>query len=330
MKKRNKSRRQQQEKSTSPTTTDLSSFSLAAAISEFSATTASSSQQQPQQPQRKIFNTLKKSSHSQQSIATNASFATANESVTPAVSYFVDSSDEDTNEGLNFENDPLAVLSRTTSSDATPTEISFNINPEETTIMSSKKSFKISNTTPTASMVSESTPPPTTTTPPAPKKDPSVVSVKKTEGDGKDDDAHFDVAQNVYGTAKNIWAWGKTVPVITTLLGLTENVASKVLDTTIHMDLPAIDEKAVKPQLKKLDDGIVTPAILAVWNIIGPAIAKGDEMVVKPILTEVAPRVLGPLGLWKLNDKEKEKKMMEEKKAMIDSSPTPEVVPALN
>ena len=139
--KRLKSKRQQKQKEKSTALTELSSLSLAPAISEASATTTlyfyvSSSQQQQKQPQqRKIFNhTLKKSRHSQKSLATNTSFVAnenvhPNENVTLAASYSFNSSDEDTNEGLNFGNDPLA-LSRTT-----PTEISFNINPEQMTIM---------------------------------------------------------------------------------------------------------------------------------------------------------------------------------------------------
>jgi len=338
--KRMKSKRQQKQKEKSKSTnpTELSSpSSLAAAISEASATTkfyiyVSSSQQQQKQPQqRKIFNhALKKSSHSQKSLATNTSFVTAsenvhpNENVTLAASYSVNSSDEDTNEGLNFGKDPLA--SRTTSPNTTPTEISFCMNPEETPIMPSKKS----SMSKIAPFTAEATPfvlAPVTTAP-APKKDPPVVVIAKTTKEDEEE-AHFDIAQNVYGTAKNVWAWGKTIPIITTLLGLTETIATKVLDTTIHMDLPAIDENGVKSQLKKLDDDIVTPAILAVWKIIEPAIAKGVEMVVKSVLTEVLPLVLGSSDKKK-EEGEKKKKVADEKKAVIDSSPTPEVVPALN
>jgi len=175
---------------------------------------------------------------------------------------------------------------------------------------------------------------PTTTVPvvssPPRKEDPKVLA-KKTE---IEEEPHFDVAQNVYGNAKNIWAWGKTVPVISNLLGITEAVATKVLDTTVHMDLPAIDQKAVVPQLKRLDNDLVTPVIIAVWKIIEPAVAKGDEMVVKPMVTQVIPRViaLAPMALFdgKKREEEKRAKVEEEKESMIDASPTPEVIPALN
>mmetsp|Transcript_12467 Transcript_12467/g.26541 ORF Transcript_12467/g.26541 Transcript_12467/m.26541 type:complete len:348 (+) Transcript_12467:178-1221(+) len=344
MKRTNQSSKRQQKEQTPSPLADLSSFSLAAALSGVTSesnnsSTATTSQHQtyqkaPTQPRRIFGGLYKTRSPSQASLATNTSFATANESVQPnetitpgAASYFVDSSDdEDTTEGLNFGNDPLSVLSRTNSSDTTPTEISFNINnnPEETTTMASKNKKKSSKVAPMAAAAPVATPVPATTD--APMKDPPVTTTTVTK---TKEEAHFDFAQNVYGTAKNVWAWGKTVPVITNLLGITEAVATKVLDTTVHMDLPAIDEKAVAPQLKKLDDDIVTPLILAVWKLVGPAVEKGDAMVIKPVLTEVVPRVLGPLGLLGGEDAKKmeEKKKMEVEKA-IDSSPTPEVVPA--
>merc|ERR1712127_99354 len=260
---------------------------------------------------------------SQASFATNTSFATANESqqadpITPA-SYFVDSSDEDTNEGLNFGNDPLAVLSRTntSASDAsTPTEISFNINPEET--MPSKKSKK------TSPVIAEAAPAPIITAPVA-KEDPPAAA--KPEPTPTDEGAHFDVAQNVYGWTKDVWAWGTTVPVVSNLLGITEAVAAKVVDAALHTDLPAIDQDAVVPQLKKLDDGVVNPVILAVWKIIEPAMQKAEEMVVKPVMTEVVPRMLAPLSMFDQKKKELEAKKKEE---AIGSSPAPEIIPALN
>lgn len=286
---RTKPKRQQKEKTSPPP--ELSLFSLDAAISEASAAT------KPRSLQSKI--------NSSASLASaTASFATAREHTAESVTtpvhapYFADSSDDDdTAEGLSFDNDPLARISRASGSDATPTEISFNRNPEETT--------------PTMSTVVE--------TPALPAaKDPPVEA---------EDEAHFDVAQNVYGTIKGVWAWGKTVPVVSTFLGLTEAAASKFVETTISMDLPAIDQHGVTPQLKKLDGGVIDPVILAVWKIVEPALAKGDEMVVKPVMTEVVPRVLAPLGMF---EKKEEEKKVDEKEAMIDSSPTPEIVPAVN
>lgn len=146
----------------------------------------------------------------------------------------------------------------------------------------------------------------------------------------KDEEAHFDVAQNVYGTAKGIWSWGKSVPVVSNLLGLSEVIVAKVLDATVHIDLPALDSQVASPQLKKLDDDIVTPAILAIIQFIEPALVKGDEMVIKPVMKEVVPRVLAPLGMFLEKKEGIESKKAEQKKTIIDISPNPEVVPALN
>eukprot|EP00984_Skeletonema_dohrnii_P031698 scaffold24546_cov78-Skeletonema_dohrnii-CCMP3373.AAC.3 len=317
---------------------ELAAFSLAAAIQE--ARTSFPQQQQQRSSNNNnrglpFFNKLsssssplKKKNPSQVSLATNTSFATANDNfrtsseqnITPsAVSYFVDSSDEETQESLTFGNDPLSVLSR--NQDVKPTEISFfenNHNPEETTTVimaKNKKSGKIAPMTTVPAAVEPTPVPeatPTTTT---------EVIVEKIDTE----EPHFDIAQNIYGCTKDIWAWGKTIPVLSNVLDLTEGATAKVLDITIHMDLPSIDQNVVVPHAKKLDDVVITPAICAVWGIVVPAVGMGEEMIVKPVMSEVVPRILGPLGLL-------EKKIEEvEEKNVIDRSPNPEVVPvALN
>lgn len=285
---------------------ELAAFSLAAAIQEARSTPRStSSSTQPRKIFHIVSSPLRKKAPSQVSLATNTSFATANDSVqndttnTPGASYF-DSSDEEDN---TFANDPLAVLSRVAST-PTNTEIVFETtNPEET--MPSKKSNKIS---PVQATAVPATVAPVTKTPA------STTPVTTT------DEPHFDVAQNVYSHAKGIWAWGKTVPVISNILGLTEAVTTKVLDTAVHMDLPAIDSQVAQPNLKKLDDEVVTPVILAVWKLIGPAVSKSEEMFVKPVMTEVVPRILAPIAMV-MGDKKEEKKSTE-------SGPNPEYTSA--
>jgi len=168
-----------------------------------------------------------------------------------------------------------------------------------------------------------------------PKKEPTPVPQAPVAD--REEEAHFDVAQNAYGAAKDLWFWGKSVPVVSHLLGVTEAVAAKVLDASVHMDLPALDSQVATPQLKKLDDDVVTPFILAVWKLIEPAVVEGDKLVIQPVLKEVVPRVLAPLGLFAKKKEEKaETKEAEDwakaaaRKAMIDISPNPEVVPDLN
>ena len=319
------------EEDTQPPPPELAAFSLAAAIQEArSSATTSFTSKLPFSFQL-LSSPLKqqKNPSSQVSLATNTSFATANDTATlrtsaaaeeeehnnltpSATSYFVDSSDEETQESLAFTNDPLSVLSRNLQDNVTPKEISFenssNNNPEETIIMSDPATTVVVEPTPTvpeATVTEEIT---------------EIVTVD----DDDDSQPHFDVAQNVYGCTKDVWAWGKTVPVLSNVLGLTEGATAKVLDVTIHMDLPTIDQDVVVPNMKKLDDVVITPTICKVWGIISPAVEKSDEMIVKPVMTEVVPRILAPLGLL-------EEKKVEEKKNVIDKSPNPEVVPvALN
>ena len=344
----NNRRQQKQKKPQQQQTEDLppelSAFSLAAAIHEArtssptplaaaAATTTQAQQQTTSSPSSKIrlpffgrTSPLKKKNPSQVSLATNTSFNTANDALTqsnntPAVSYFVDSSeeedsDEETQETLSFGNDPLSVLSRATDNLKKPTEeISFNIsseeyNPEETMPSKKSSSKKFVSAPVTATAV--------TADPPIP-----AVSTATTKKEEEDTAPHFDVAQNVYGCTKDIWAWGKTVPIISNMLGLTEGVTAKVLDITVHMDLPTIDQNVVVPNFKKLDDEVITPAICTIWGIVNGGVTKGDEMIVKPVMNEVVPRILGPFGFLEDETKKKEKNP-------IDSTPNPEVVPVLN
>jgi len=280
---------------------DLNSFSVANTISEATTTNYNNSSSP-----RKIFNTiinnspLRKSNPSQASLATNTSFATANEqiqaSITPASQFYVDSSEDETTIEEGYNDLLSTVLSK-----PTPSEISFSSNPDQEIIMPKKTTVK---TYPTATTVPNTTAPPATTekavTKPAP--------VDK-------DAVHFDVAQNTYGCVKDIWAWGTTVPVVSNVLGLTETVAAKVLDVAVHMDLPAIDQQFVVPTCKKLDDDIVTPAISAVLGVVGAAHGKADDLVIKPVMTEVVPRLLAPLSMF-------DDKKAEEKK-LIESEATP-------
>lgn len=87
------------------------------------------------------------------------------------------------------------------------------------------------------------------------------------------------------------------------------------------MDLPAIDKNVAEPNLKKLDDEIVTPMILAIWKLVGPAVSKGEEMVVTPVMKEVVPRFIQTFGMDK-------KKQEEESKKSMDAGPNPEYTSA--
>jgi hypothetical protein len=137
------------------------------------------------------------------------------------------------------------------------------------------------------------------------------------------------VSQTIYGATKDVWAYGKTVPYVTNVLGLADAVATKVLDMTFHVDYAAVDDK-IKPQLKKLDDDIVTPVIETVWKVIAPAVGKANEMVVEPVMKEVVPKVMASVVAPVMASFFVDEKKEQAKKSAIDMSPTPEVVPAFN
>ncbi|KAL3815871.1 hypothetical protein ACHAXA_010261 [Cyclostephanos tholiformis] len=111
----------------------------------------------------------------------------------------------------------------------------------------------------------------------------------------------FDVAQAMYGFVKDAWAGGKHVPVVSNLLDVAETVAANLLDSLIEsttsdaveisreMVLFDIDERVMKPRMKKLDEVIISPTIVEVWRVIELVVRVADEMVIRPIAT-------GPLG----------------------------------
>jgi len=103
----------------------------------------------------------------------------------------------------------------------------------------------------------------------------------------------FDVAQTLYFAVKDVWANGKHIPVICSLFNITETVAAKVLDQitsssggagTKEMVLLDIDERVIKPQLKRLDEKIVSPTITEVFKVIELIVSKADELVIAPII----------------------------------------------
>jgi regulator of replication initiation timing len=78
---------------------------------------------------------------------------------------------------------------------------------------------------------------------------------------------HFGVVQNAYGFTKDAWKWGKNVPVLSDVLGLTEGVTEGLLDMILHMDLTAIDQDIFFPNMKRLDDDVITPALRSICEV---------------------------------------------------------------
>mmetsp|Transcript_3763 Transcript_3763/g.5789 ORF Transcript_3763/g.5789 Transcript_3763/m.5789 type:complete len:252 (-) Transcript_3763:96-851(-) len=127
-----------------------------------------------------------------------------------------------------------------------------------------------------------------------------IIDNNAKEDDGDDEDvfhigdfeielesesSSHEVVQHAYGATKEVWEWGKTVPVLSNVLGLTEGVTSKFFEITIHVD--DVEKDLVIPNLKKLDDEIVSPSIGTILNIIGPAVSVGEEVILKPALHHI-------------------------------------------
>jgi len=115
-----------------------------------------------------------------------------------------------------------------------------------------------------------------------------------------------EVVQHAYGATKEVWAWGKTVPVLSNVLGLTEGVTSKILEVTIHVDdRYDIEKDLVIPNLKKFDDEILSPLIGTILNKVGPAVSVGEEVIVKHIM-HIVPQIPF-LGQFVLGEEKEDK-----------------------
>ena len=103
-----------------------------------------------------------------------------------------------------------------------------------------------------------------------------------------------EVVQNVYGITKDVWEWGKNIPLLGCVFGLTEFTTNKLLEITIQVN--DIDD-ILQPNLKKVDDHIVNPLI----GMVSPVLSIGEEVIVKPVLYLVLPHIIG-------HDNDKKKK----------------------
>lgn len=100
-------------------------------------------------------------------------------------------------------------------------------------------------------------------------------------------------ATNTYGTAKNVWAWGKKQIVIKPFLGIAEGVAGKVVQTATGASLDKVD-RDVSGHLRGLDDSHLNPALSGLIKALLGA-AEKTTSTLKPILEAI----LKPLGLLK-------------------------------
>lgn len=102
----------------------------------------------------------------------------------------------------------------------------------------------------------------------------------------------IDAAEVVYGKAKDIFAWGKTVPVVSFFLGTGEAVAGKAL-SVVGTDLPSLDG-IIGSELTKLDGCIINPAVDTIAKVLLNVAGKSEEFV-KPIIIAL----LSPFGMIK-------------------------------
>jgi len=133
--------------------------------------------------------------------------------------------------------------------------------------------------------------------PPLPDVAPAPTTAPTTPSPtGSDDEPmKVDAAEVVYGKAKDIYAWGKTVPVVSFFVGIPEAVAGKALEV-VGTDLSQIDGK-IESELGKFDSGILNPAIEAIAKVLIGVAGKSEE-IVKPIIDTII-KTLGMLPMIK-------------------------------
>lgn len=122
--------------------------------------------------------------------------------------------------------------------------------------------------------------------PPGPVKTPVTSSRIMSKGE----QTNADAAEIVYGKAKDILVWGKSVPVVSFFVGTTEAVAGKALEA-VGTDLSQLDGK-IESELSKFDAGILNPAIEAIAKVLIGVASKSEETI-KPIIDAI----LKPLGV---------------------------------
>jgi len=108
------------------------------------------------------------------------------------------------------------------------------------------------------------------------------------------EEEEFNAAQVVYVKAKDIWSWGKGLPLVGFFEGITESVVTKVVSIA-GTSLADIDGH-VNNAVTGLDTTYLNPAIHAIVEAIMNGLGKADETF-RPVIEAVVPAVLGPLGL---------------------------------
>lgn len=155
---------------------------------------------------------------------------------------------------------------------------------DNTTMASKSSQSKNKKNVPTEK-ASKATKPPLPDVAPAPVTAPSDPSPTVIE----DEQMKVAAAEIVYGKAKEIIAWGKSVPVVSLFVEIPEAVVGKALDM-VGTDLSEVDGK-IESELLKFDSGILNPAIETIVKIVIDVAGKSEDTI-KPIIETL----LKPLG----------------------------------
>jgi hypothetical protein len=104
---------------------------------------------------------------------------------------------------------------------------------------------------------------------------------------------HIDAAEKVYDVAKDVWAWGKGIIVVSPFLGVAEGIAGKVVSAASGETLESVD-RHVTDHIQGLDDKFLNPAISFIVQMVLNA-AGNTEETLKPFII----KILTPFGLIK-------------------------------
>jgi hypothetical protein len=150
-------------------------------------------------------------------------------------------------------------------------------------IMSTFYSSSKYNSTPTSTAAVPTKMPPK----PAPPSTTATTITPSSSASGPDL-SKIDAAEVVYTKAKDVWAWGKTVPLVSFVVGTTETVASKALDVA-GTSFSSLDGR-IAEELAKLDSGILNPAMEQIAKLIISAAAHSEEHL-KPLILSILSTV---------------------------------------
>lgn len=113
-----------------------------------------------------------------------------------------------------------------------------------------------------------------------------------------EDQSQFGISQRVYGTAKCLWSFGKTVPIGGRMLALSEVFASSIISWGSQgqiENLAYLDEAFIGPHMEDFDKKIADPAISTALRVVSSAVEKGDSFI-RPAVGALRASIQGRFG----------------------------------